>query len=353
MSSDGISRAELGLATRNAGMPLEALQWPVTPLGLHYLLIHYDIPAVDPNAFRLLIDGTVSTPRSLSLAELKLRPEVRMPITFECAGNGRALMEPRPVSQPWLVEAVGTGEWTGTPLRPLLEEAGLEPRTVEVAFTGLDRGVEGGVEQDYARSLPVADALGDDVLLAWGLNGGPLPPQHGAPLRLVVPGWYGMTNVKWLTRITAMAEPFTGYQNATGYRLYGEDGVPGEPVTRMRPRSLLRPPGIPDFMTRARRLAAGPVLLEGRAWSGTGAVTRVEVSTDGGASWADAKLGEAGGRWAWRGWSFEWAPGPGDYELCSRATDETGATQGGEPDWNAKGYANNAVQRVPVTVVQP
>src|SRR3712207_4772222 len=161
-----VSQQELQLAARNHGMPLEALRWPVTPLGLHYLLIHYDIPAVDEAGFRLRIDGRVQRPLELTLAELKTRPEVRMPVTFECAGNGRALMEPRPVSQPWLVEAVGTGEWTGTRLRPLLEEAGLDPAAVEVAFTGLDRGVEGGVEQDYARSLPLADALGDDVLLA-------------------------------------------------------------------------------------------------------------------------------------------------------------------------------------------
>src|SRR5215212_1810171 len=227
VGDEGITAAELRLAARNHALPLEALRHPITPAGLHYLLIHYDIPDVDPATFRLEIGGAVERPVSLSLDELRGWERIAAPITFECAGNGRALLEPRPLSQPWLVEAVGTGEWTGTPLRPLLEEAGLLDDAVDVVFTGLDRGVEGGVEQDYERSLSVADALGDDVLLAWELNGGPLPPQHGAPLRLVVPGWYGMTNVKWLTRITALAEPFTGYQNATGYRLYGEDGVPG------------------------------------------------------------------------------------------------------------------------------
>jgi hypothetical protein len=160
-----------------------------------------------------------------------------------------------------------------------------------------------------------------------------------------------MTNVKWLHRITVLDRPFTGFQNATGYRMYGPDGVPGEPVTRMRPRSLVRPPGIPDFMTRARRLEAGPAVVEGRAWSGEGAVTRVEVSADGGASWSDAELDAPVGRWAWRGWSWSWSPAPGEYELCSRATDDQGGTQPLEPEWNAKGYANNAVHRVPVTVV--
>ena len=147
------------------------------------------------------------------------------------------------MSQPWLTEAVGTAEWAGTALGPLLDEAGPAPGAIEVLFTGLDRGVEGGVPQWYERSLPIAEAeLG---LLAYEMNGAPLPPQHGFPLRLVVPGWYGMQNVKWLTRITVLEEPFTGFQNAVGYRMYDADGVAGEPVTRMQPRSLMVPPGVP------------------------------------------------------------------------------------------------------------
>ena len=138
---------------------------------------------------------------------------------MECAGNGRALLAPRPISQPWLTEAVGTAEWTGIPLRALLDEAGIDDGAVEVVFTGLDRGVEGGVEQLYERSLTLADAQHEDVLLAYACNGVPLPPQHGFPLRLVVPGWYGMTSVKWLQRITVVDEPFTGYQMVTGYLL--------------------------------------------------------------------------------------------------------------------------------------
>ena len=180
-----------------------------------------------------------------------------MPVTFECAGNGRALLEPRPLSQPWLTEAVGTAEWRGTPLAPLLDEAGVRRGAVEALFTGLDHGVEGGTAQAYERSLPLADI--EQALLVYEMNGGPLPPQHGFPLRLVVPGWYGMVNVKWLTRITLLEEPFEGYQNAVAYRMYGADGEPGEPLTRMLPRSLMVPPGVPDFMTRERHLEPGPV----------------------------------------------------------------------------------------------
>jgi DMSO/TMAO reductase YedYZ molybdopterin-dependent catalytic subunit len=137
------------------------------------------------------------------MADIGDRAAVTMPVTMECAGNGRALLSPRPISQPWLSEAIGTAEWTGTPLAPILREAGIEDEAVELVFTGADRGVQGGVEHDYERSLTVPDAMREEVLLAYAINGQPLPPQHGFPLRLIVPGWYGMTSVKWLTRITA------------------------------------------------------------------------------------------------------------------------------------------------------
>jgi sulfane dehydrogenase subunit SoxC len=345
---DEISFDELRLAARNHALPLEALRYDVTPAGLHYLLIHFDIPIVDPATFRLEVGGAVERPLSLSLDDLRARERVAMPITFECAGNGRALLEPRPLSQPWLTEAVGTAEWGGTPLAPLLEEAGVEASAVEVLFGGLDGGVEGGVSQDYERSLPLADA--GDALLAYEMNGAPLPPQHGHPLRLVVPGWYGMANVKWLARIELLEKPFDGYQNAVAYRMYGEDGEPGEPLTRMLPRSLTAPPGVPDFFSRQRYLEPGAVTLTGRAWSGFGPIERVEVSTDGGESFADARLGEPLGPAAWRGWQFDWDATEGEHVLCSRATDNAGNSQPLTPPWNLKGYANNAVERTPVTV---
>jgi sulfane dehydrogenase subunit SoxC len=349
--TDQISTDELQLALRNSGMPLEALRWPLTPLGLHYLLIHYDIPGVDPDLWRLTVEGRVERPLSLSLDDLRAREAITVPVTMECAGNGRAGMLPRPVSQPWMCEAVGTAAWTGTPLAPLLREAGLDPSAVDVAFAGLDRGVEGGVAQAYARSLPVAEALESGALLAWAIGDVPLPPQHGFPLRLVVPGWYGMTNVKWLSRIDVLDAPFDGYQMVRGYRVRASEDDPGEPVTRMAPRALMLPPGVPDFMTRRRFVAPGSHRLEGRAWSGRGAITRVEVSADGGERWWDADLGDAPGPHAWRAWSARWeAAEPGDHELCCRATDASGETQPVDPAWNVGGYVNNAVQRIPVTV---
>lgn len=346
-----VTPAELRLAARNHALPLEALRYAVTPVGLHYLLVHYDIPAVDAAAWALRIDGAVERTLSLSLSELRAMPAVTRAVTLECAGNGRALLEPRPISQPWVTEAVSTGEWTGVPLHFVLDEAGLSDDAVELLFTGLDRGIDGGLEQPYERSLPRPDALADGVLLAYELNGRPLPPQHGFPVRLIVPGWYGMTHVKWLGAVTALTKPFAGYQQAVAYRFYDADGNPGAPVTRILPRALTVPPGVPDFTSRERFLDAGPCRLEGRAWSGWGPVTRVEVSLDGATTWNDADLGEPVGEDAWHGWTYDWdASVPGAYVISSRATDAAGNVQPVAARWNLKGYANNAIERIPVTV---
>jgi DMSO/TMAO reductase YedYZ molybdopterin-dependent catalytic subunit len=347
-----ISLEELQLAARNHGMPLEMLRDDVTPIGLHYLLIHYDIPQVDARSWRLTVDGCVGTELSLGLDALRALPAHEVVATMECAGNGRARLTPRPVSQPWLLEAVGTGRWRGARLRDVLEQAGVATGATEVLFTGLDRGTEGGEEQLFQRSLALADARDDDVLLAYELNGVPLPPQHGFPLRLLVPGWYGMTNVKWLTGITLLDEPFAGYQQVRGYHLRETDDDDGVPLSRIHPRALMVPPGIPDFMTRERTARSGTVTIEGRAWSGLAPVEAVEVSTDDGATWHAAQLEPPElGRWAWRRWSYEWNPiEPGRYVLACRTRDEAGNEQAAEPRWNVGGYANNEPQRVVVTI---
>jgi len=350
--TDGITQEELQLAARNHGMPLEGLRYDVTPVGLHYLLIHFDIPPADETTWTVEVGGLVERPLSLTMPALRARPAVATPVTMECAGNGRARLHPRPLSQPWLVEAVGTAEWTGTPLAPILREAGLAPEAVELVFEGADHGVQGGIEQDYERSLPVAEAMREDVLLAYEVDGVPLPPQHGFPIRLLVPGWYGMTSVKWLRKITAVAEPFTGFQQ-WAYAIRDDEDEPGTPVTRIEPRALMVPPGFPEFFSRARVLEAGPCTLEGRAWSGRAAIERVEVSADGGDTWADATLAPLPAPYAWRAWHHVWDAAPGEHELVVRATDGTGETQPLEQSWNHHGLANNMVQRVPVTVRAP
>ena len=347
---EGISLNELLLASRNHAMPAEALRYDVTPPGLHYVLTHYDIPAVDPGEWRLRIGGCVDQEITLDLDALTSMPRHTVRVTMECAGNGRAQLTPRPISQPWLTGAVGTADWTGVPLRDLLADAGVRSEAVDVTFTGADHGVEHGIEQDYARGLSLDEATLPDVLVAYEMNGAQLPPQHGYPVRLVVPGWYGMAHVKWLREIVVIDHPFEGYQNVGSYRLRHEDpDEEGVPVTRIEPRALLVPPGFPEFLTRVRAIRPGLHRLEGRAWSGWGAVTRVEVSTDDGASWIEAALeGSAGGH-AWRRFTCSWDARPGRHRLRARAHDATGRVQGDEPRWSLGGFTNNA--DVPIDVL--
>jgi sulfane dehydrogenase subunit SoxC len=339
---------ELALAGRNSGMPLEALRYDVTPAGLHYLLIHFDIPETDEFAWRLRLDGLVERPFELSLEELRRMPARTVRMTMECAGNGRGQMSPRYPSVPWMEEGVSTAEWTGVPLAELTKRAGLRPAATELVFHGVDRGLDRGIEHAFARSLAADEAAREEVLVAWAMNGQPLLPQHGAPLRLVVPGWYGMASVKWLARIEAVAEPFEGVQQTLSYHFRKTAGEKGVPCRRMRVNSLMVPPGIPDFYRRARLAAAGRIEIRGRAWSGSGAVTRVEFAADG--DWSDARLDAPAGAHAWRGWRASWDAVPGEHELRCRATDGSGATQPLEPEWDATGFGNNAAQRVVVTV---
>ncbi len=339
---------ELALASRNSGMPLEALRYDVTPAGLHYRLIHFDIPAADEFTWRLRLDGLVERPLGLSLDQLRALPARTVRMTMECAGNGRGQMSPRYPSMPWMEEGVSTAEWTGVPLATLLERAGLNSTVRELVFHGVDRGLDRGIEHAFARSLALAEAAADGVLVAWAMNGQPLLPQHGAPLRLVVPGWYGMASVKWLARIEAVSAPFEGVQQALSYHFRKVAGEKGTPCTRMRVNSLMAPPGILDFYARKRIAAAGRIEIRGRAWSGSGAVTGVSFASDG--KWTDAELDASLGEHAWRGWRASWDAVPGEHELRCRATDATGATQPLEPVWDAAGFGNNSSQSVAVTV---
>lgn len=346
-ADEGFTIEELAKATRNRGMPLEALALDVTPVGLHYLLIHFDMPLVDPESWSLRVGGNVVSDLELTMPDIMAMPKLTQAVTLECAGNGRALLEPRPVSQPWLHEAVSTAAWGGVALQAVLERAGLREDTVSVVFTGADRGVQSGVEDQYRRGLTIEETAAEGMLLAYEMNGRLLEPQHGAPLRLVAPGWYGMAHVKWLTSIEAVAEPFEGIQHHE-YRYRRDERDPGEPATKMRVRSLMVPPGIPDNFTRQRFLPPGEVTIRGRAWSGAGPIDRVEIAVDG--TWHVADLDEAAGPFAWRGWSWKWNAEPGGHVLACRATDTAGNEQPTEQVWNTKGLGNNVIQQVPVMV---
>ncbi|MGD9952010.1 MAG: sulfite oxidase [Burkholderiales bacterium] len=342
------TREELALAWRNAGMPLEALRHDVTPVGQHYQLVHFDIPHLEAAAWRLEVGGLVGRSLAISLEELRTMPSRTVTVTLECAGNGRAQVSPRYPSIPWIEEGVSTAQWTGVPLVEVLRAAGLRPEAREIVFWGADRGIDRGREHAFARSLSPALARQEDVLLAWAMNGHPLPPPHGYPLRLVVPRWYGMASVKWLARIEAIEGAFDGVQQAHSYHFRKVAGERGEPCTHMRVNSLLLPPGIPDFYTRERVLAPGRVEIVGRAWSGIGPVRRVEFAVDG--DWRDARLETPPSPYAWQLWRAAWDARPGVHVIACRATDAGGNVQPLEPPWDVSGFGNNAIQRVTVRV---
>lgn len=351
-TQDGVfSREEVALANRNSGILLETLGLDITPTGAHYLLNHFDVPIIDADTHRLDLTGAFDAPMSLSLAEIRELPQVTEPVTLECAGNGREGVSPRSHLMPWMYEAVGTSEWTGTPLAPLLDAAKPSDGVQDFVFTGADFGFDKGHPHYFARSLTPEQIAGLDVMLVWGMNGQPLLPQHGAPLRIIVPGWYGMASVKWLTGIEALTSRFDGYQQSHGYHYRTQRGEQGTPITRMLVKSLIRPPGVPDWVTRKRWMESGPVAVEGRAWSGGGVpITRVEVMLDG--TWQDATLSRPVGRYAWTHWRIDWQAGPGVHTLMCRATDAEGNTQPMQSSYDVAGFGNNSVHRIEVHVAE-
>lgn len=349
-TQDGVfSQDEVRLANRNSGILLETLRHDITPTGLHYLLIHFDVPSIDADSHKLEFGKGFDAPFSIGIDDIKDLPQKTLPVTLECAGNGRSSISPRTHSMPWGVEAVGTSEWTGTPLAPLIEQAQPGAGTIDITFTGADCGFDKGTKHAFGRSLSLAQITSLDLLLVHEMNGQPLLPQHGAPLRIIVPGWYGMASVKWLTTIEALTAPYQGFQQVSTYRYRDSKDDPGQPVTCMRVKSLMTPPGVPDFVTRNRYVTTGSMSITGRAWSGNGVpISTVEFND--GSGWRAATLSAPRGKYDWTRWSIEWEAKPGEHVLSCRATDSNGDTQPLEPRWDASGFGNNTVQRVSVFV---
>ena len=319
----------------NAETRLDLATGPLTATSRHYVRSHFPMPAAPAS---IAISGAVRSPRAISLDELRALPSRTVAVTLECAGNGRGFLDPPAPGEQWRLGAVSTAEWTGADLRSILEPAGLSAATVELLFRGADAGTPPDVGRRIAfeRSLPIARALAGDVLVAHAINGEPLPPENGAPARLIVPSWYGMASVKWLAEIVALEEPFDGFYQKDRY-VIGE-----QPLTTMKPRAVITAP-LADVR------AGTPTTIHGYAWSGQGPIVRVALSTDGGTSWSDAQLGPALGAAAWREWSAQWTPEAGPHDLVARATDGSGDVQGLANVRNALGYGNNAAQ--PVRVV--
>lgn len=328
----------------NGEAPLRALRDPITPLDSFYVRSNFVEPEIDVGEWSLHVGGAVETARDWSLAELQDLATEDRTVTLECAGNGRSFLVPPAAGTPWTLGATGTAVFTGVSLSRVLAASRARAGTIEWLFTGADRGLAGEWgEIPFQRSLPV-DAVDASPapFLAWAMNGRPLTRRHGAPVRLVVPGWYAVASVKWLERIEALTAPFEGRFQTDRY-LYVDPGGPTAPVTRMRVRSLILDPE-----AGAPAPQPGPLEVSGIAWSGEAPVTEVEVSLDAGATWVAAQLqppGEPHTAQRWR-CTLTVPDARPVRELWARATDATGARQPIDAWRNDLGYGNNQVHRV-------
>jgi DMSO/TMAO reductase YedYZ molybdopterin-dependent catalytic subunit len=346
---------------RSFASPPKALQGAITPTELFYVRNHWKgAPPLNTESYRLAVGGQVKRPLQLTYQEIRDMPQRRFQVTLECCGNG-------PVPEYWaqrtrtVMEKVsghgimGNAEWAGVSLSQVLKRAGVQPNAVDVVFAGADHGPDeiagDPAEVTYERSIPIHKALHPDTLLAYEMNGAELTPLHGYPLRLVVPGWYGMNSVKWLVGILVLDHPFKGFYQEERYKVMNGPDAPTfySYLTEMKVKSIVTDPA------PGQLVPVGIRRVEGAAWSGEKEVVKVEVSTDGGSSWQEARLLPRSG-YSWYRWEYTWKiPSPGDYVLMSRATNDVGQTQPMDfPNkWDGLGYGNNMVFPHPVQVREP
>lgn len=322
----------------NAEAPPQAVTGDITPTRLHYVRSNFALPDHDGT---VQIGGAVDNPTTLTLHDLRAMPAAERVVTLECAGNGRLRQAPLPVGEPWGDYAVSTARWTGTFLHEVLKQARPAHNAIDVRFTGADHGPYYQYKDiTFIRSLALSHAADPaaEILIAYAMNGEPLPPDHGAPFRLIVPHWYGVASVKWLKRIDVITEHYAG-EFQTGHYVYEWADRPHEYVTVMRVRARITDPA------PGASIPVGPYTVRGKAWSGTGPITQVHVSLTGEGDWLEAQLAPSRGPYQWQDWSFDWeANAPGRHTLRARATDAAGNVQPDVPPWNRIGYGNNAIE---------
>jgi DMSO/TMAO reductase YedYZ molybdopterin-dependent catalytic subunit len=331
--------------------PVGLLDSWITPNELFYVRCHFYTPTVDVAAWTLTIDGEVDRPQTLGMADIRQMPRVTLPVTLECAGNGRAFFDPPVAGTQWQRGAVGNARWTGVRLSDVLKRAGLKTSGRYLWLDGADRPL--GTAPDFNRQLPIAKALHQDTLLAYEMNGQPLPVANGFPLRLLVPGWEGAYSVKWLTHIQVSDRENDSFWVQTAYRYPKMNVAPGAavdpkdmgPLTGLAVKSIITAPA-------AGRVALGqPVAVTGFAWAGEANVVKVDVSTDNGSTWTPATLGKDKAQYAWRQFQHSWKPTErGSFVVLSRATDDTGHVQPSVERWNPSGYLWNVIDQVRVDV---
>jgi DMSO/TMAO reductase YedYZ molybdopterin-dependent catalytic subunit len=335
---------------RNLEFPFGRLDAFLTPAESFYVRSHFHAPELQRDSYRLQVQGMVKNPLSITYDELRRLPAKTLVATLECAGNSRIFLVPQKPGAQWELGAVGTAEWTGVPLATIVDRAGLTGDVREIVLEGADRGDPAEKPAppapiSYSRSLPIEKAVGD-VLIAYAMNGVDLPQDHGYPVRAIVPGHYGMASVKWLTHVHVIGEQFQGYWQTTDYAYWDE--VDGLPVRR--PLSEIK---LKSAIARPRTLEVVPsgqvYRVHGAAWSGATDVVAVDVTTDGGRTWAAATLIDPIRPHAWRRWRYDWTPvRAGRVTLMSRATDSSGASQ---PDTFDENYFSYVVHHtLPIEV---
>ncbi|PYI98353.1 MAG: sulfite oxidase [Verrucomicrobia bacterium] len=345
----------------NLEMPFSDVDSFVTPTKSFYVRMHFPIPAIDRNAWWLQVEGEVEKPCAINYEQLMMLKSVTAPVTLECAGNNRNFLEPKVKGVQWHLGAVGTAEWTGVPLSTLLDRAIPKPNACEVILEGSDGGIledpkSPPGELKFAHSIPLEKAC-RDVLLAYKMNGEDLPPEHGFPVRAIVPGWYAMASVKWLQRIVVADRPFSGYYQTIDYAYWqrsdyahwqrGEQLAELTPLSEMQVKAQIAHPAEGAIVP-----ANTSVRVHGAAWACDAEITKVELSTDGGATWNDAKLLGGSTSNAWRLWQFDWqTPSQaGKHTLMARAADSLGRTQPAQRDPDRGTYMINHPLPIPVEV---
>jgi len=339
----------------NLEFPFSMLEQAITPRHQFFVRSHFSLPSLTAREWRLQVDGEVDSPFELTYDELRKLPAETRPATIECAGNGRAFLVPKAKGVLWGTGAVGTAEWTGVLLSNVLRRAGVKPNAIEAIFQGADSGEVTEEPQSpgvihFERSLPLTKANRPEVLLAYKMNGQDLNPEHGFPVRLVVPGWYGMASVKWLNRITLSSTPFNGYWQSLEYSYFQRSQ--GRPslvaITEMPVKASIARPAPHEA------IPAGVVFrVFGAAWSGKSEIDSVEISIDGGSEWHSADLLGRPLPYCWRLWEYQWQVprDPGRYQLMVRATDKASAVQPSGRDPDRRGYMINHTIPVDVEVV--
>jgi len=336
----------------NLEMPFETLGGFITPTKLFYVRTHFPIPKIDRNKWRLRVEGEVERPFEINFDELIKLESRKIPATLECAGNNRSFLEPKVKGVQWRLGGVGNAEWTGVPLSILLDRAGVKSTAREIILEGADRGKledpkSPPGEMNFARSIPMKKA--SDVLLAYKMNDVDLPAENGFPVRAIVPGWYAVASIKWLKRIIVTDKPFNGYYQTLDYSYWRREGELAElvPLREMQIKAEIARPSEGETVP-----ANSNARVRGTAWTGDGEIMKVEISSDDGATWNEAKLlGESKPN-SWRLWEFNWKTPAraGKATLVARATDSNGRTQPIERDPDRGTYMINHLLPIEVEV---